>query len=108
MLCKCIKIITDVNGYLINPKEWNEKIAIDLACLEDIKLIDAHWQVIYFMRSFYFKYNTSPTIRMLVKAMIQKYGKEKNNSKYLFKLFPYGPAKQATKISGLPKPVICL
>ncbi|MCV5275913.1 TusE/DsrC/DsvC family sulfur relay protein, partial [Escherichia coli] len=27
---------------------------------------------------------------------------------YLFKLFKKGPAKQATKLAGLPKPAKCL
>jgi len=47
-------------------------------------------------------------VRMLVKAMAKKYGEEKGNSRYLFRLFPDGPAKQATKIAGLPKPAKCL
>jgi tRNA 2-thiouridine synthesizing protein E len=60
------------------------------------------------VRAFYLEYNTSPAVRMLVKAMAQKYGEEKGNSRYLFRLFPEGPAKQATKIAGLPKPAKCL
>ncbi|HAV2409472.1 TPA: TusE/DsrC/DsvC family sulfur relay protein, partial [Escherichia coli] len=51
---------------------------------------------------------TSPAIRMLVKAMANKFGEEKGNSRYLYRLFPKGPAKQATKIAGLPKPVKCI
>ena len=45
---------------------------------------------------------------MLVKAMASKFGEEKGNSRYLYRLFPKGPAKQATKIAGLPKPVKCI
>jgi tRNA 2-thiouridine synthesizing protein E len=47
-------------------------------------------------------------MRALVKAMASEFGSEKGNSRYLFKLFPKGPAKQATKIAGLPKPAKCL
>lgn len=57
---------------------------------------------------FYLEFNTSPAIRMLVKAMANKFGEEKGNSRYLYRLFPKGPAKQATKIAGLPKPVKCI
>lgn len=102
------EISTDAKGYLIHPEEWSEALAVEIARLEGIRLSEAHWKVIYFVRAFYLKYNTSPAIRMLVKAMVQACGKKKGNSRYLFRLFPQGPAKQATKIAGLPKPVKCL
>ena len=35
-------------------------------------------------------------------------GPDKGNSQYLYELFPYGPAKQACKIAGLPKPTGCV
>lgn len=79
-----------------------------LAEQEGIKLTEAHLEVVHFVRDFYEEFNTSPAVRMLVKAMEKKYGPEKGNSKYLFKLFKQGPAKQATKLAGLPKPAKCL
>ena len=79
-----------------------------LATEEGIELSEAHWEVVRFVREFYMEFNTSPAIRMLVKAMTQKYGEEKGNSRYLYRLFPKGPAKQATKLAGLPKPVKCI
>ncbi|TPG65060.1 sulfurtransferase TusE [Ewingella americana] len=102
------EIETDAQGYLKNSADWDEALAPLLAEQEAITLTDAHWEVIHFVRGFYLEFNTSPAIRMLVKAMGQKYGEEKGNSRYLFRLFPQGPAKQATKIAGLPKPVKCL
>jgi len=38
----------------------------------------------------------------------KKLGPDKGNSKYLYELFPYGPAKQACKYAGLPKPTGCV
>ena len=102
------QIETDAFGYLLNIADWNENVAKHIAQLEDVELTEAHWEVIYFVRDFYQEYNTSPAIRMLVKAMSEKLGADKGNSRYLQRLFPDGPAKQATKRAGLPKPAKCL
>lgn len=102
------KIPTDAQGYLIQLNDWSEEIATEIARREGITLSELHWQVIHFVRVFYLKYNTSPAIRLLVKILTKTYGEKKGSSRYLFSLFPQGPAKQATKIAGLPKPVKCL
>lgn len=103
-----INLETDNSGYLLDSKQWNEDVARAIAAQENLELTDAHWEVIYFVRDFYQEYNTSPAIRMLVKAMAEKLGADKGNSRYLQRLFPEGPAKQATKLAGLPKPAKCL
>jgi tRNA 2-thiouridine synthesizing protein E len=103
-----VPVETDEQGYLQNSSQWHEQLAEEIALQEGITLTEAHWQVIHFVREFYLQYNTSPAIRMLVKAMKQKYGEDKGNSRYLYRLFPKGPASQATKIAGLPKPVNCI
>jgi len=102
------EIATDADGYLKNSQQWNEALAEAIAAQEGIVLAPEHWEVVHFVRNFYLEFNTSPAIRMLVKAMANKFGEEKGNSRYLYRLFPKGPAKQATKIAGLPKPVKCI
>lgn len=99
---------TDSEGYLKDPQQWQESLAPIIAAKESIELSAEHWEVVRFVRDFYLEFNTSPAIRMLVKAMAAKFGEEKGNSRYLYRLFPKGPAKQATKIAGLPKPVKCI
>ena len=101
------EIETDSEGYLKETTQWNEAMAEVIAGQEGITLSVEHWEVVRFVREFYLEFNTSPAIRMLVKAMANKFGEEKGNSRYLYRLFPKGPAKQATKIAGLPKPVKC-
>ncbi|OBU04143.1 TusE/DsrC/DsvC family sulfur relay protein [Morganella psychrotolerans] len=102
------EIATDAQGYLLNVQDWQESMIPLLAEQEEISLTEQHREVILFVREFYLEFNTSPAIRMLVKAITQKYGEERGNSRYLYRLFPKGPAKQATKLAGLPKPVRCI
>lgn len=102
------EIATDAQGYLLNVQDWQESMIQLLAEQEEISLTEQHLEVIRFVREFYLEFNTSPAIRMLVKAITQKYGEERGNSRYLYRLFPKGPAKQATKLAGLPKPVRCI
>lgn len=101
-------LATDKQGYLLNHTDWDESLVPFLAERENITLTDAHWEVVRFVRVFYLEFDTSPAIRALVKAMANKFGPEKGNSRYLHRLFPKGPAKQATKLAGLPKPAKCL
>mgnify|MGYP005813856883 CR=1 FL=1 len=100
-------IETDPQGYLKDPCVWNETIAELIADKEAIELTDEHWQVIHYVRQFYQEFNTSPSIRPLVKYLSKVLPSDKGNSLYLQILFPEGPAKQATKIAGLPKPARC-
>jgi tRNA 2-thiouridine synthesizing protein E len=99
---------TDKHEYLANLSDWSEPLALHIAELEGIEMTDNHWEVVHFVRNFYKEYKTSPAIRLLVKAMAKELGSDKGNSIYLYKLFPKGPAKQATRIAGLPKPAKCI
>ena len=102
------KIETDANGYLIDYLEWDKQLALVIAQQEAIELTSAHWDVVLFVREFYEEYETSPAIRVLVKSLANKFGPEVGNSRHVQRLFPKGPAKQATKIAGLPKPARCI
>ncbi len=102
------QIETDKQGYLLNVDDWSQQLAPVIAAQENIELTTDHWQVVNFVRQFYLEYKTSPAIRALIKALKAEFGEEKANSRYLYRLFPKGPAKQATKIAGLPKPARCI
>ena len=103
-----IIIETDQHGYLVDYSLWTEDLVPQLAETDNLVLTEAHWEIIRFVREFYITYNTSPAIRALTKALKIKFGEEKSSSRYLFRLFSDGPAKQATKYAGLPKPARCL
>ena len=101
-------IEVDKQGYLLDYTLWNEDIAVTMADNDQFELTTSHWEVLNFVREFYLTYNTSPAIRALTKAMKKEFGEEKASSRYLYRLFPDGPAKQATKYAGLPKPARCI
>jgi TusE/DsrC/DsvC family sulfur relay protein len=98
----------DEEGYLMNLSDWNEDVANVLAAGENVNMTDQHWEVVNFLREYYNEYQIAPAVRVLTKAIGKKLGADKGNSKYLYELFPFGPAKQACKIAGLPKPTGCI
>jgi len=98
----------DEEGYLTNINDWDKDVAEALAKSENIEMTENHWEVIDFLREYYNEYQIAPAVRVLTKAIGKKLGPDKGNSKYLYELFPYGPAKQACKIAGLPKPTGCI
>ncbi len=98
----------DEEGYIVDIGQWSEELANLIARQEDIEMNDEHWEVINFLREYYHEYQIAPAIRVLIKAMKKAFGEDKGNNKYMYNLFPYGPAKQACKIAGLPKPTGCI
>lgn len=99
---------TDEEGYLVNLDDWSVEVAEAMAAADGCPLEDAHWEVINFLREYYDEYEIAPAVRVLTKAIGRRLGKDKGNSRYLYTLFPYGPAKQACKYAGLPKPTGCV
>ena len=99
---------TDEEVYLANLNDWEKEVATVMAEEEDLELSDDHWEIINFLREYYEEYQIAPAVRVLTKAVGKKLGADKGNSKYLYELFPYGPAKQACKFAGLPKPTGCV
>ncbi len=88
-------------GFLVNPDDWTEEIAQEIAKELGIELTDRHWQVIRFMRQDFKERGQVPTIRR-IKNMSGVPTKE------LYQLFPEGPAKKAAMIAGLSKPEGCV
>ena len=102
------QIEVDDDGYLLNLDDWNKDLAVELAKQDGIELTDSHWEVITFLREYYKQYQIAPMIKILVKEIGKAMGPEKGNTKYLYELYPGGPAKQACRYAGLPKPTGCV
>lgn len=99
---KGVKLLLDEDGFLQNTEAWNEIVAEYFAKTEGIEqLTDEHWKVVKYLRDYYQKFGIAPPIRKLCKDT----GFE---LKYIYKLFPSGPAKGACKVAGLAKPTGCV
>lgn len=92
----------DVEGYLVDPGDWNDDVAKALAQEENIELNDDHWDAIRFMRDYYEEHQVIADARFVIKHLAEKYGREAQ--KKLFVLFPYGYVKQTCKIAGMRRP----
>jgi dissimilatory sulfite reductase related protein len=92
---------TDDEGYLVDPADWNERVAAALATRENIELTDAHWIAINFMREFYQEHQVIPDVRFVTRHLAASIGGSRN---LIFELFPYGYVKQACKIAGMRRP----
>jgi TusE/DsrC/DsvC family sulfur relay protein len=101
-------VAADDQGFLLDTGKWNPTLAILIAQRENIAMQDDHWAVVYFLRNYYEEYRIAPAMRVLTRAISKTLGPDKGNSRYLYRLFPNGPAIQACKIAGLPKPTGCV
>ncbi len=102
------QVEVDEDGYLMNLDDWSKELAEHLADQDGLKMEVPHWEVINFLRDYYQQYQIAPMIKILVKEIKKKMGADKGNTKYLYQLFPDGPAKQACRYAGLPKPTGCV
>jgi tRNA 2-thiouridine synthesizing protein E len=102
------RIALDPEGYLVDLGDWSPAVASAMAAEEGRELTPEHWEVIEVLRDFYARFEASPAMRPLVKAVGQALGPEKGRSLHLMKLFPDSPAKVAARLAGLPKPANCL
>lgn len=90
-------------GFLVHPDEWDKDVAALLANEEEgiETLTEDHWAVINYIRNYYLEKNLAPMVRKVCKNTGFQL-------KYIYQLFPSGPAKGACKVAGLPKPDGCV
>jgi len=92
----------DVNeeGYLLDFSQWNKEVGESLAEENGISMTDKHWEVIAYLQDKHHK-EEALSIRGIKKSGVI-------NIKEFYALFPGGPLKKSTLISGIPKPKSCI
>jgi len=92
----------DEDGFIQQPELWSEELAKVIAKTEDVpELTEDHWKVVNYLRNYYLEFGIAPMVRKLCKET-------GCSLKYIYELFPSGPAKGACKLAGLPKPTGCV
>ena len=84
-------------------ENWDRETATSLAAEEGIKLTDAHWEMVNYLRKLYQGTGEIDYARDLSAVLEQRF-KSQGGLKYLFTLFPNGPVSQGCKIAGIPVP----
>ena len=96
-----VELETDADGYLLEANFTDEVVAA-IAAAEGIVLTPAHWEVIRFLRDEYQENGHTPNFRNMLKGF--QAIRPDADSKFLYDLFPLGPAKQGARMAGLPQP----
>lgn len=91
----------DADGYLLEA-DLRDEVVEAIAAAEGLTLTDAHWEVVRYLRDEFQASGHTPNFRNMLKSF--QAIRPEADSKYLYDLFPLGPAKQGAKIAGLPQP----
>lgn len=98
-------IETTENGYLVDQGQWNEDVAKVIAEAENVTLSEKAWDIVNYLRDEYFNNGgNQPNERHMVKHFKEVWTDLASvDAKSLYEHFPKGPAKQASKVAGLPE-----
>jgi tRNA 2-thiouridine synthesizing protein E len=95
----------DEQGFLVEPEDWSESVAEELARRLGIELTGKHWAVLQFMRNFLAEHGVAADARFAFRHLEQTYPEaSKSGREQFFELFPYGYVGQACKIAGMRQP----
>ena len=62
-------ILTDSEGYLVDPSDWSEDFARALADQEELVLTEEHWEVIRFLRARFARNGIQTTVRDMIQPL---------------------------------------
>ena len=103
MQAQTIRLVTDNDGFLVDPDDWSDAVAEELARRENINLGSEHWEVLNFMRDYFLQHRIAADARFVIKFLNERYGSGSGRDR-LYKLFPYGYMQQACKVVGMRRP----
>ena len=100
-LVQGVELEADADGYLLEANFTDEAVEA-IAAAEGVALTPEHWEVIRYLRDEYQENGHTPSFRNMLKGF--QAIRPDADSKFLYDLFPLGPAKQGARLAGLPQP----
>jgi tRNA 2-thiouridine synthesizing protein E len=95
------EVLLDAEGFLVNPEDWTEKVAEELARAAGLpRLTEVQWQIVLFLRTFYLANGRAPLNRDIRRETGM-------NLLEVERLFPGGIRHGARRLAGLPNPKSC-
>jgi len=95
------ELAADDEGYLLEASP-SEATVRAIAAVEGIEMTEDHWRVVRYLQEAFRETGHTPNFRQMLKELLAVDPRFDNSA--LYALFPMGPAKQAVRIAGLPKP----
>ncbi|HJN78184.1 MAG TPA: TusE/DsrC/DsvC family sulfur relay protein [Myxococcota bacterium] len=90
------------DGFLASPRLWDAEVALFMAKRQGLEELGKdHWAVLDYIRGFYEEHGLAPLVRKICRTTGLKL-------KYIYQLFPAGPAMGACKVAGLPNSDGCV
>lgn len=100
-------IHVNIQGYLDNYDDWSEEFARKMAKIDNVKLYNDHWELIYYFRDYYQINLECPTMHQMLMDLtpnIRKFHNKKVYEHHIYNLFKFDPIHEICKLAGLPMP----
>jgi|WetSurMetagenome_2_1015567.scaffolds.fasta_scaffold188667_1 dissimilatory sulfite reductase related protein len=94
------EIAMDDEEYFIDPGQWSNEAAFEMASESGLELTGNHMLVLHFLRKEYF-HGKKLTLRDINHSGII-------TLKEFYAMFPGAPLRSAARLAGLPKPESCV
>ena len=91
----------DGGGFLLDPSDWDEQLAVAMAEQLGVQLDERSWAVVRWARDEFLATGTSPNVRRVASG-------SGVGTKAIYAMFPRSPGKTTAMLAGIPKPAGCV
>ncbi len=96
------QLVRDYYGNVVELEEWSHEAAARVAEAEGLRLTDAHFQVLDFLREHAIHHGGLGQEAHRVLRVLEDRFAAQGGGRWLYTLFPGGPVRQGMRIAGLP------